>query len=1063
MLTFLAIFLSGFQSGNPVDAQLAAIQAHLSEGGNAQAEKLFENYTQEYLEKEDFLNLAYFIPYAGYIAQQKASTVAGIAASEKWLNLVKEKSSQPRELRQAYLEIHTYYLEAGKNQMAYDANLKALEYTYKMPDYRGEEWAIIERNLGVIAALLGSPNLAKEHALRAHRGVEEDPQTSDISKFNILNDLGVRYWYEAQWDSAEYFWLEGIKMLDQMESNPTNQYYRKAMIEGNLAAVYDVKGKPQESIKRVKSSIDLIQHFIKNAKDDPKWNRAHFSLFYSTANLAAVYKSVGNYQKALQLHEYTLREKEKRFDPLHPEIIETKIHIGQAHNSLKNFLQAEQYLMEALEGILQNEGGFYIQAGDVHYSLALVYESLQEYEKAKSHYLTANQYFLKGLDDKADHVYLGFLANASRFFSLQKDPKKALELALKGHEYVTKIDGINTVTGFLQVLNLGEVYFNLKDYQKAKIYADQSLQLFESLIQNTKGSLDSIRVEFDKPQAILLQVKSDFYLNETPSVSFLKSSLEELMVAQQILERRKHTLNNSEDISILQSQSQELLAFIKRIQLELYEKTNNEFYLKSLLAVQESEVYAKIRARVNQAGWVAFKGVPKQILDREALLKANLREELEGANSISEFLKISEEWEDFLYLLRKDYPNYYQARYANISKQEIEVPKTLTAVRYFFVQGELYAMVFSQGNMKLFPLTFQPDLVKKLSENWQEMKVTCALSHELYKQLWAPFAHELKGERVLVIPDGILFNLSFDILLTEQTENYLEFANKSLLAKHDIYYNFSLSFIGQKENPKITSNYIAFAPGFMDNMKERYMTFVQDSTKVDKAYLSLLPQPFTLNLAENTSKSLGGEKFILDESTPEVFKQKAGNHKIIHIGTHAESNNLSPAFSRLIFAKSNKREQIDEDNFIYAYEIYDTDLSAQLAILTACETGKPIYQPGEGMISLSHAFTYSGSKSLLTSLWKIDEKSSNQITEIFLEHIKGGHPKDKALRLAKLQYLEQAQGRTRSPQYWAGLILIGDPEPIEGLNINFDWVFWLLVFIVSIYGVFFVAGRKLTR
>ena len=151
-----------------------------------------------------------------------------------------------------------------------------------------------------------------------------------LSANSTLNDLGVRYWYEAKWDSAEYYWLEGIKMLDQMDANPTNQYYRKSMIEGNLAAVYDVKGNPQESIKRVKSSIDLIQYFIENAKDDHRWNRAHISLYYSTANLAAVYKSIGNYQKALQLHEFTLREKEKRFDSEHPEIIETKIHIGQS-------------------------------------------------------------------------------------------------------------------------------------------------------------------------------------------------------------------------------------------------------------------------------------------------------------------------------------------------------------------------------------------------------------------------------------------------------------------------------------------------------------------------------------------------------------------------------------------------------------------------------------------------------------------------------------------------------------------------------------------------------------
>lgn len=1032
-----------------VDEQLAAIQRTLSEKGPDAAKQVFDQSTAPYLEGKEYLSLAYFIPYTGYIAEKEASSLEGIKAAEDFLNLILEMTADPRVRRQAHLEIHTYYLEAGRNQMAYDANQKALAYTFQIPDHRPEEWALIERNLGVIANLLGTPEKAKEHTLRALKGFDQDSETSKESKFNVLNDIGVRYWYEAKWDSAEYYWLEGIRFLDEMEPSLTNTHYRKAMIEGNLAAVYDVKGNPQESIKRVKSSIDLNQYFIENAKDDPKWNRAHISLFYSIANLAAVYKNIGNYQKALQLHEYTLREKEKRFDVLHPEIIETKIHIGQAQNSLKNFALAEQYLLDALDGIAQNEGEFYIQAGDAHYTLGLIYESTLEFDKAKVHFLKANECFQKGLNENADYVYLGFLGNASRFFSLHDDAKTALDLAQKGFDYVTLIDGKKTVAGFTQVLHLGEVYFNLKEYRKAKDFADESLQILESLIQNTQGSLDSVRVEFDKPQAVLLQVKSDYYLNQDPTVSFLESSLEKLMSAQMVLEKRKNTLNNADDISILQSQSQELLSFIKKIQIELYDKTGDENYLNSLLAVQESEVYAKIRAQVNQAGWVAFQGVPKQILDKEALLKSSLRDELEEASSLSGFLKISGDWEDFISMLKKEYPEYYQTRYANISKEFIDIPNALQAVRYFFVEEQLYAFVFSKGSKKLYPLEFNPDLISKLSENWHEIKVICTFSHELYKQLWLPFAQDLEEERVLVIPDGILFNLSFDMLLAEEAESYREFAEKSLLAKHDIYYNFSLSLNRQKPKTKIAANYIVFAPGFIDNMKEKYRAFVQDSSLVDKAYLSLLPQPFTLSLAENASKTLRGERYILDESTPDVFKQKAGNHKIIHIGTHAESNNLSPAFSRLIFAKSSGEGLVNEDNSIYAYEIYNTDLRAELAILTACETGKPIYQPGEGMISLSHAFTYSGSESLLTSLWKIDEKASNQITEFFLNHIKEGLPKDRALRLAKLQYLESAQGRTLSPQYWAGLILIGDPDPIDGLNPNRSWLLLILGLILA--------------
>src|SRR5690606_15347461 len=120
-----------------------------------------------------------------------------------------------------------------------------------------------------------------------------------------------------------------------------------------------------------------------------------------------------------------------------------------------------------------------------------------------------------------------------------------------------------------------------------------------------------------------------------------------------------------------------------------------------------------------------------------------------------------------------------------------------------------------------------------------------------------------------------------------------------------------------------------------------------------------------------------------------------------------------------------------EDGYLYTYEIYNINLSSNLAILTACETGKPTYHAGEGMISLAHAFNYAGSESILTSLWKVDEQSSAEIIELFYKNIKNGMDKDLALQQAKLSYLTTAKGRTMNPQYWAGLVLIGDTSPIN--------------------------------
>jgi len=333
--------------------------------------------------------------------------------------------------------------------------------------------------------------------------------------------------------------------------------------------------------------------------------------------------------------------------------------------------------------------------------------------------------------------------------------------------------------------------------------------------------------------------------------------------------------------------------------------------------------------------------------------------------------------------------------------------------------------------------------------------------HQLYNSLWKPFEDKVITEHVIIIPDRELFNLSFDILTPKPIQSYADLAKNSLLARHFISYNYSLLLVNQSESTTdFNDNFIAFVPEFNDKMKEEYKISITDSLALDKTYLTLLPQPFCLELAKTSTELFNGTSFLNEQSTKQVFVNSAKEHKIIHIGTHAESNNLSPELSRMVFAKPVIETNTEEDNYLFVYEIYNCNLSSNLAILTACETGKPTWQPGEGMISLAHAFNYAGSESILTSLWKIDEKSSAKIVKLFYYQLARGLSKDKALQMAKLQYLNSENGRTLSPKYWAGLILIGDtlPVPISTSNNRLIWAFGLLVLVAL--GFYLLSKRQ---
>ena len=203
----------------------------------------------------------------------------------------------------------------------------------------------------------------------------------------------------------------------------------------------------------------------------------------------------------------------------------------------------------------------------------------------------------------------------------------------------------------------------------------------------------------------------------------------------------------------------------------------------------------------------------------------------------------------------------------------------------------------------------------------------------------------------------------------------------------------------------------------------------------------------------------GGDIFIDNKSTQVSFKQNAGNNKIVHIGTHAEFNNEKPELSRLIFSKNT--DSSGDDNSLFLYDIYNCNINAGLAILTACESGKPGYEDGEGMVSLAHAFNYAGSKSILTSIWPVDEQSASFITEKFIENLAARMPAGEALQQAKLAYLQQADGRMKSPVYWAGLVLMGDAGTLllEPKSNNGKWL-WAAGILSALAAVILFRSKR---
>ncbi len=112
-------------------------------------------------------------------------------------------------------------------------------------------------------------------------------------------------------------------------------------------------------------------------------------------------------------------------------------------------------------------------------------------------------------------------------------------------------------------------------------------------------------------------------------------------------------------------------------------------------------------------------------------------------------------------------------------------------------------------------------------------------------------------------------------------------------------------------------------------------------------------------------------------------------------------------------------------------------------------------------MSLARAFFYSGAKSVVSSLWNADDKSTAKIMRSFYNYLKAGHTKSKALYYAKLDYLKSSSLSEKSPYYWASFVLVGDDSFIKDLSTNTSYYYILSIVTLVLVGLAFIFRRQL--
>jgi CHAT domain-containing protein/Tfp pilus assembly protein PilF len=336
-----------------------------------------------------------------------------------------------------------------------------------------------------------------------------------------------------------------------------------------------------------------------------------------------------------------------------------------------------------------------------------------------------------------------------------------------------------------------------------------------------------------------------------------------------------------------------------------------------------------------------------------------------------------------------------------------------------FVAGpdRTHAFVVTSSGVRAFALAASTAEVGRQVQQFRDQLANRDLrvadsARRLYEAVLGPMRSALSGKAALIIvPDGVLWNLPFQAL-QRSTGRYL-------VEDAAVSYAPSVTVLRETMRPRAeraaTSALLAFGNPAVGGGGSPP---IRDG---------LAPLPETEREVRQLTPIYGSSSrvYVGAEAREDRWKAEAPSYRVLHLAAHGVLDNASPLYSHLVLARSPGAGH--DDGLLEAWEIMNTQLRADLVVLSACETARGRVAAGEGVIGLMWAVFVAGSPATLVSQWQVDSSSSTALMVAFHREWSDGQrhvSKARALQQASLKVLH-TRGFSH-PFYWAGFILAGD-------------------------------------
>lgn len=545
------------------------------------------------------------------------------------------------------------------------------------------------------------------------------------------------------------------------------------------------------------------------------------------------------------------------------------------------------------------------------------------------------------------------------------------------------------------------------------------------------------------------QILEQLYERERISLRDLKASFATWSLAVDLLDKMRGDLDENSRLFLNQNLGDRVYRQAVRAALSLHELDPSPERLYTAFYWSEKAKANVLYGLMNESRARSYAGIPDALLHEERSLNSRIAywerqrfEKDQDRNQIERHIfTLKNKQAELIGQFESQYPDYYQLKYQTdpVSVERIQsvLSENAALVSYFFTDKDLVAFLITRDDMQAIPLHADYTIHDQVHDFCRSVRMmdkqgVLNLGWSLGRQLLTPVRAESSAEKLILIPHDVLYRLPFDALLLSQEKSGTSFSELDFLIRHaatSYHYSASLYALAHRKTRNRLPSFAGFAPVFNDHPRSGWIADVwgidHPAIMRDSKTLQALPHSDAEISAIAEQLALGhipGKCFTETRATESAFKAVSPDYSMIHLASHGLIDHEHPECSAIAFYPEDSTDAA-RDGMLYAGEIYNLQLDADLVVLSCCESGVGKLIKGEGLAALTRGFLYAGANNLLVSLWKIPDQSTSRFMPAFYRRVAGGADFAHALQATKLQAISRES--TAFPYYWSGFVLIG--------------------------------------